>query len=135
MDLTGLYAVALYGGLNGLIMIWLFLHVVKRRGSLKISIGDGGNLLMVRAMRGHANFIETVPVALIFLTLMALLGTPVWVLHILGAVLVLARLMHAVHFMADDAPRWQRYYGTVLTYLVLLISSLGLIAHGALNAF
>ncbi|MHA3913921.1 MAPEG family protein [Halovulum sp. GXIMD14793] len=111
------------------------MHVVRKRKELKIFMGDGGNPLIVRAMRGHANFVETVPLALVFLTLMALLGTPVWVLHPLGAILVVARLLHALHFCADDAPRWQRFWGTLLTYLVILVAAVGLIGHGVLNAF
>lgn len=131
----GIYAVSLYAGLLGLIHIWLLAHVGMMRGRQKISIGDGGDKLMIRAMRGQSNFVENVPLTLVYLTLMALLGTPVWVLHILGVILVFGRILHALHFCADDAPAWQRAGGFSASFLVLVISALGLIGHGLLNVF
>lgn len=133
--IKGLYAVGLYAGILGLMAIWLGAHVGKVRGQTKVSIGDGGNPRLVRAMRGHANFAEYVPLSLVLLILMALLGTPVWVLHSLGVAQVIGRLLHGMHFCADDAPGWQRAAGISLSLLVLLISALGLIAHGVMNAF
>lgn len=131
----GLYTVGFYAGLLGLVAIWLGAHVGKTRGQVKIFMGDGGNPQLIRAMRGQGNFTENVPLTLVFLTLMALLGTPVWVLHTLGVMLVVGRILHAVHFCANDAPAWQRAVGFGLSFLVLVVSTLGLIAHGALNAF
>ncbi len=131
--MAGFYAVAIYAGLNGLILAWLLTNVGRKRAALKISIGDGGNIVLIRAMRGQANFVENVPMALVFMILMALLGTPVWLLHILGASLVVGRFFHALHFVADDAPGWQRAAGIGLTFLVLVVGALGLIAHGVAN--
>ncbi|MFQ5623013.1 MAG: MAPEG family protein [Paracoccaceae bacterium] len=124
-----LLTVALYTGLNGLILLWLAANVIKRRGSQKVSIGDGGNKLLTRAMRGQANFVEYVPMALIVLLMMEMIGTPAWVLHIFGLALTASRLVHAWHFVQEDAPGWQRYWGTVVTFTVLGFGCIGLIAH------
>lgn len=126
---TALFAAALYAGLNGLILIWLSAHVGRTRGRLKIMMGDGGHPLMIRAMRGQANFVEYVPLVLVQLVAMALLGTPGWVVHLTGIALTLGRLLHGWHFMQDDAPGWQRGAGAGLTMLALLVASLGLIGH------
>ncbi len=122
-------AVALYAALNGLIFMWLTAHVGKVRGQRKISIGDGGDPLMIRAMRGQANFVEAVPLTLLLLLLAALIGTPAWLLHILGAALTLGRVFHGLHFTAEDAPGWQRAAGASLTLLTTLVVSLGLLGH------
>ena len=49
-------------------------------------------------MRGHANAIETIPMALILLLLLALLGVPAWAIHLLGIALTVGRVLHALHF-------------------------------------
>lgn len=128
-----LAAASLYTGLLGLLAFWIAIRVGKVRTEEKISIGDGGNQRMIRRMRGHANFVENTPLGLIILILSALVGAPVWLLHVLGALLFIGRLLHAVHFMADDAPGWQRMYGTILTALSIMLGSIGLIGHAAIN--
>lgn len=122
-------AVAFYAGLNGLILIWLAMNVGRTRGRLAIGMGDAGHPEMIRAMRGQANFVEYVPLALAQMTLMALIGTPGWVLHLFGIMLTLGRLIHGWHFVQAGAPGWQRGAGAALTMTVLIGASLGLIAH------
>ena len=129
IDNSALAAVALYAGLNALILGWLAAHVGRMRGKLKIFMGDGGNPRMVRAMRAQANFVEYVPMALILVLLMALMGAPALAIHALGAALVLGRVLHALHFTAEDAPAWQRGAGAGLTILVLLSGGLGAVGH------
>lgn len=130
MDPTpGALAVAFYTGLNGLVLIWLAAHVGQVRAREGVLMGDGGNPALVRAMRGQANFVEYVPFCLVALVLMALLGTPLWVLHLFGLALTLGRVLHARHFTRADAPGWQRSAGAGLTGLVLSLASLGLIGH------
>ena len=56
MVVTPLYA--------ALLVLWflvLTLRVLQNRQSTKVSLGDGGNTLLQRAIRGHANFAEYVP--------------------------------------------------------------------------
>jgi uncharacterized protein len=122
-------AVALYAGLNGLILMWLATNVGRTRMRLRIGMGDAGSPEMIRAMRGQANFVEYVPLILLQMTLTALMGAPALVLHLFGATLTLGRLLHGWHFTHGDAPGWQRSSGAALTMLALLGASLGLIAH------
>lgn len=122
-------AVALYAGLNGLILVWLGANVGRVRGKLGIGMGDGGNLQMVRAMRGQANFVEYAPFCLIELALMAAIGAPALAIHFIGALLTVGRLMHAWHFVQADAPGWQRAGGAGLTILAVALASVGLIGH------
>ncbi|HEU0221773.1 MAG TPA: MAPEG family protein [Paracoccaceae bacterium] len=131
----GLLAVALYAGLSTLIGLWLAVHVGRKRGELKIMMGDGGDLRMVRAMRGQANFVETVPFALLLLLMMALMQAPAWAIHLLGIVLILGRVLHALHFTADEAPQWQRSVGAALTFLVMSVGAIGVTGHALLRLF
>ncbi|MEM8870268.1 MAG: MAPEG family protein [Pseudomonadota bacterium] len=127
--MPGLLTVSLYIGISTLVLIWLSLGVGKLRGDLKVSVGDGGNPRLIRAMRGQANFVENVPMTLLLLLAMALLGTPIWLLHIFGLALIVARIAHGVHFLSADAPGWQRSTGAGLTILVQLVGTLGLLGH------
>jgi uncharacterized membrane protein YecN with MAPEG domain len=128
-------SVALYAGLNGLILLWLAIHVTTVRGREKISIGDGGNPAMIRAMRGMANFVEFVPLILLQMALMAAIGAPVWLIHVFGIALTLGRLAHGWHFSRDDAPGWQRGAGAGISFLLLAAGSLGLAGHGLFGIF
>lgn len=122
-------AVGIYAGLMGLIAIWLTMIVGSWRGRLKISIGDGGNVDMIRAMRGHANFTENVPLALILMVYMALAGAPAIAIHAMGVALTVGRVLHVLHFAKPGQPRWQRGIGSGLTALVIVAGSLGAIGH------
>ncbi len=129
MPTAGWICVAFYAGLNGLILMWLSINVGQVRSRERVSMGDGGNARVIRAMRGQANFVEYVPVCLIQLVLMAGLGAPLWLLHPLGIALTLGRLLHGWHFIQADAPAWQRGAGAILTAVVLTLGSLGLVGH------
>ncbi|TYO89519.1 MAPEG family protein [Oceanicella actignis] len=128
-DPTPVAAVALYAGLNGLILAWMVIAIVRLRVRLGVYFGDGGHAILARAMRGQANFIEFTPMCLILLLMMAMLGAPLWVLHLFGATLTLGRLLHAMHFMAADAPAWQRSVGATLSLAVLVLGALGVAGH------
>lgn len=127
---SGLAAAALYTGLLTFVLLWLGFHVSQKRRRLRISIGDAGNPEMLRAMRGQANFVENAPMAVIILYGMAFFDAPVLLIHFLGALLVIGRILHAMHFTRDDAPVWQRASGAALTAFVLFIGALGLVGHG-----
>ena len=129
MDTLSIAIVGLYTSLNALILIWISVATAKLRGKYKVSIGDGGNEHMLRIMRGHANAVENMSIVLLLLLIMAALGTPTLVLHGFGIVFTFARLIHAWHFIQEDAARWQRYYGSVLTLVVTLVLALGIIGH------
>ena len=65
MMVTPLYA--------ALLVLWLLvlsMRVVRRRGSDKIVLGDGGNPSMLRVIRAQANFTEYVPLALLMMAML-----------------------------------------------------------------
>jgi uncharacterized membrane protein YecN with MAPEG domain len=128
--LPNLPIVALYVGLNGLILLWLAGAVSMVRMRSGIWTGDGGSTDLARVMRGQANFAEYVPLCLLLLLLMAALGAPGYILHLFGLALTGGRVAHALHFTDLVRSRVTREAGALLTFAVLLLGSLGVIVHG-----
>ncbi|MGB0409998.1 MAG: MAPEG family protein [Pikeienuella sp.] len=125
---------AFYAGLLALIYLWLTARVIrKRRGDL-ISHGDGDDAAFAKVIRGQANAAEQMPIIIIMLALAEMLGAPTLALHVLGVMIVVGRLLHGLHFNGMG-PFIYRPIGMALTLLVLAILALGLVAHGATQAF
>ena len=94
-------------------------------------VGDGGDPGLVKVMRGHANTIENMPMMFVMLIVAAAMGTPAYVLHVLGLTFTVGRLLHAMHFVKVDAPGWQRAAGFMLGFLAMALLALGLLGHAA----
>lgn len=114
----------MYTGLLGLWFLALSVRVIQGRGSSGISLGDGGDALLQRRVRGHGNFAEYVPLILLMLGFLEYAASPAWLLHLLGATLLIARLGHgyALAFHTNFPPG--RLVGTTGTLLALLVASL-----------
>ena len=85
--------------------------------------GDGGNQELLLGMRRHANFIETVPLALVLMALLELNEVPEMAIYGLGALLVAARLTHAFCLKADTIANAGRTIGAAGSALMVLIAS------------
>jgi len=114
---------AFYAGLLCLLFLVLSARVIqfRRRG---ISLGDGGDPRMLRMIRGHANFAEYVPLALVLMVMLELGHTSMYVLHALGVTLVAARLLHGYALSFTTRFAFGRLWGAALTFAVLLASAL-----------
>jgi len=88
--------VAFYAGLTGLLLVVLALRVSARRMRLKVGLGDGGDELLRRAIRVHANAVEWALPILLLLTLAELNRAPPLLLHICGIALLIGRITHAL---------------------------------------
>lgn len=110
----------LFASLHIVLMLILAMRVVGHRRAQKIGIGDGGDTRLARKVRAHANFIEYVPVALLMLALLELSGLAAAWLWALGGTLLLARVLHAAGLSRHGGYSFGRFWGTVLTWGVLL---------------
>lgn len=111
----------LYGGALALVFLVLSIRVIQgRSGKGGPSLGDGGDLMLQRRIRGHANFAEYVPISLILIALLEASGSAAWVVHALGASLLLGRVLHGYAFAFSEHSVIGRTGGIVLTLLVLL---------------
>ena len=114
----------LYAGVLALWLMLLSLRVIDRRRSARVSLGDGGNPALQRAIRGQGNFCEYVPLALLLLAILEMSRFSIYVLHALGIALVVARVLHgcALSFTRDFA--FGRYWGALLTFVVIIAEAL-----------
>ncbi|MCZ6516161.1 MAG: MAPEG family protein [Gammaproteobacteria bacterium] len=115
---------ALYASLAGLLLLFLSFRVVRWRRKLSVGLGDGGQESLLRAQRAQANFTEYVPIALILLAAAESQGLAGWLLQTAGAILMLARLLHAWGLSQSSGRSFGRYWGTLLTWVVILALSL-----------
>lgn len=82
-------------GATAILHVWLSLRVSRLRRPLKIGLGDGGNEVLLRRMRAHANFAENVPIFLILLGLVELGTGGSLYLWGVGIAFILTRIAHA----------------------------------------
>jgi len=101
-----LFVTPLYAGLLALWFLVLSWRVIQRRGK-GIYLGDGGDQALLRVIRGHANFAEYVPLALLMMGFLEVARFSIYVLHALGIVLLVGRLLHgyALPFTAHSSLR------------------------------
>lgn len=116
--------IALYAGILGIMAIALAAPAGQLRGKTKISVGDGGNPELLLAMRRQANFLETVPLALILLALLEMNGAPPLAIHGLAITLIVARVLHATALKSDSIEGFGRVAGAAGSALVLLVASI-----------
>lgn len=114
----------LYASLLGLVLLWLSARVSLLRRRHQVGIGTGSVAELKRAVRVHANFCEYVPLALLVLVLIESGGVcPDWMLHALGLVLLVGRLLHARGLAMSPGASVARIAGTSMTWLVLLVGA------------
>ena len=116
----------IYAGLITLLFIVLSFKVFGARGTAKVSLGDDGGKheQLTRTLRAHGNFTEYVPLVLILMALAELAQAPVLLVHAIGVVILVGRLMHAYGISQIPQVTKLRYYGTVFTMLALLSGAL-----------
>jgi uncharacterized membrane protein YecN with MAPEG domain len=112
----------LYAGLLTVLFILLGLRVIQVRQK-GIPLGDGGDPQMLRVIRGHANFAEYVPLALLLMAVLELSRTSVYLLHALGIALIASRLLHGYALSYAQRFRFGRVWGTTLTFVVLIVEA------------
>ena len=79
-----------------LINFWLGMRCAQIRGKESISVGDGGNELLMRRMRAQSNFIEQAPLILLGVALVELAGKGGAWLAPLGGLFLLGRIAHGI---------------------------------------
>jgi hypothetical protein len=114
---------ALYAGILGIMSIGIAFGAGSLRGKTGISIGHGDNAELHLAMRRHGNFAEFVPLALVLIGILELNGVTSSAVHGLGAVLVVARICHAMGIEADSITNPLRGIGAGATALVTVVAS------------
>jgi uncharacterized membrane protein YecN with MAPEG domain len=120
----------IYAGLLGLLLIFLSDQVSRKRKRLGISLGSGDEVVLELAVRAHGNFIEYTPFGLILLLLLESEVTDLWLVNTLGAMLLAGRLLHAYGMSRPESRLNGRYWGTALTWVMIVGASLANLWHG-----
>ena len=115
--------VPIYAAIFAIMLIALSLRVAKTRGDVQIAIGDGGNIVLRRAIRVQGNFTEYVPMAMILFTFVEMQGWPRWLVHGLCLVLLTARLLHAYGIAQEPEDIRLRATGMATTAVLLVAAS------------
>jgi uncharacterized membrane protein YecN with MAPEG domain len=129
MGERALFVTPLYAGLLALWFLVLSWRVIQRRGK-GIYLGDGGDQALLRVIRGHANFAEYVPLALLMMGFLEVGRFSIYVLHALGIVLLVARLLHGYALSFTGHFSFGRFWGATLTFIVLAIEAVLCIYQG-----
>ena len=98
--------------------------VIQQRMRTRIALLDGGDALLTRRIRAHANFTESVPITLLLMLLLELAGWTATGLIVSALMLGLSRTLHAVGILM---PRlmWARKLGMLLTMVAMFTLALG----------
>ncbi|HEY2968368.1 MAG TPA: MAPEG family protein [Casimicrobiaceae bacterium] len=124
-----MFVTPLYAGLLALWFLVLSWRVIQRRGK-GTWLGDGGDQALLRVIRGHANFAEYVPLALLMMGFLEVSRFSIYVLHTLGIVLLVGRLLHGYALSFTEQSSFGRFWGSTLTFIVLAIEAVLCIYQG-----
>ncbi len=109
---------SIYVSLSALLIVRLAFSVIKLRRKNRVSVGDGGNEELQLAIRTHSNAVEYIPIALLLLLTLELNGAPTILIHVLGATLLIGRILHAMGLPAKDFKK--RVLGMRITIYLLI---------------
>ncbi len=130
MQLMNIFPItSLYAAILGILLVVFALRVGMYRQEKKVLLGDNNDPELLRRIRAHANFTETVPVALILLALVEAGGAGLIWVHVFGATLVVGRVGHWLQISGLLAPLLYRAAGMMLTVFSIVGSSLWLLFH------
>jgi uncharacterized protein len=116
------HVVLLYAGLFGLLLVVLSFNMMKS-WVRAVELGKQSDPDLRRAEALVSSFTDYVPIALFLIGVAEASGAPSSAIHMLGAGLVVARLMHAFGSNYSRSSDALRFFGAQLTYLVLTVAS------------
>lgn len=116
---------ALYTGLLAIFALYLSFQAGSARGKAGASIlfGDPVNMELAEKVRRHQNFLEYVPMVLILMALIEINGGSGIYLHVVGVLLIVSRIAHAIGLKHDNMGHPGRAIGAGGTALITLVSA------------
>jgi uncharacterized protein len=116
-----------YAGLLAIMYACLTGYVAAGRYKYRVGLGNGGNPALTQRVRMHGNFAEHVPFALFLIFLVDYSQYSPVIVHVLGIVLVIARIFHVWGIHTSAGASVGRFGGTVLTIVIYLVCAVLLI--------
>jgi uncharacterized protein len=120
MTMSTLVISPLFVAVFALIQVPLTVVVALRRGQTGVAFFDGGDTVLGRRMRAHANFTETVPMALLAMAAAEYSGAPRFVLIGGGLALLCGRTIHYLTLVSSGVGPG-RLVGMILTLAPMVV--------------
>lgn len=125
--------VGVYIGINLLINLFLAYRVSANRVRSNVMTGTGDDTALYNANRAHITNVEYTPIVLIGLVALHLLPGSVYVIHAVGLLLTIGRILHAIGLTtAAGKSTPPRLIGTVMTWLAQLIAGVACLYYALL---
>jgi uncharacterized membrane protein YecN with MAPEG domain len=121
-------AAAFWTALLLILMVALSFRVIQQRHKSKVLLGDGGHEGLILAGRTFGNAAEYIPAGVAALVLLAVLHNSYFVIHLVGLILFLGRLLHAVSLSTSKLTA-TRMAGMALTYVAYAIAAVTLLLY------
>jgi uncharacterized membrane protein YecN with MAPEG domain len=113
-----------YAALLALIFVALSFRVIRIRQQLKVSLGDGKDKQLKRAIRVHGNFAEYVPLTLMMIYFVEIQSHNALLIHWLCTVFILARLSHIYGVSQLKENLMFRVFGLFITGSVICTAAI-----------
>ena len=116
----------LYAGFFGIMLVLLSWRVtiLRRKYEGHHKMNEGGHNEMTAAVRAQSNIVEYLPFALLLMWMLETMHFSPRIIHGLGMLLVVARLMHLHGLNEPGGNGLTRKLGTRLTWLHIVVCSL-----------
>ena len=116
---------ALYAGILAIFALYLSSRAGLFRGKTGISVlvGEPQNMELAERVRAHQNFLEYVPIMLILMGIVEINGGSTTFLHVIGVLLVVSRIAHAMGLKHDNMAHPGRLVGAGGTALITLVTA------------
>lgn len=111
-------ASAIYASLSAFLVVWLSLNVIKARRTKQVSVADGGDDELKTAMAAQSNALDYLPIALLLLFTLEYNRALLVLVHTLGIVLLVGRVIHAKAMLTNNLQR--RVLGMQITIWVII---------------
>jgi uncharacterized membrane protein YecN with MAPEG domain len=115
----------MYASIFALFALVLSFKAGSFRGKSGISVlfGEPANMDLAEKVRRHQNFLEYVPVLLIVFGAIEINGGSSVFLYVVGDLLIIARIAHAIGLKHDDMGHKGRLIGAAGTALLTLVTA------------
>ena len=109
----------IYASILAMLMCWLSMKVIKARRKNRIKYADGDCDELKIARSAQSNAVDYIPITLILLFALEYNGGHLLLVHVIGIVFVIGRVVHCQSILADKLRG--RVTGMKITFGVILI--------------
>ncbi len=124
---TSGHAAAFWAGLHIILLLILSILVVRKRQQHRVALGDGDIPDLAQAIRAFGNATEYVPAGMATLALFAALDVAPVVVHILGLLMFVGRVIHAIGLSRSGEATLARAIGVSITWLAYVFAGVALL--------